>query len=384
MVFKFCAEFGRRKLRSVFRLMARVRSEVPFQCLGLFLASSTLLAVSHAPLPRQVSAECSANCTIELRRVAKLTDSGHPDILPEIGIRVVPYGDGYLTRSRDGRRLVAFNASGRIATVFDGPADRPFRLITNVLSRPDGTVQVYDFLSKSLTTLDRDLKIQGVQAFPFAPAVLVDDSRGYVHAQQIATPDLAGQPIHLLGSDGAIVRSFGNESGKYRADMSLSYDRVLAMSSDRMLWIAPPGAYRLEKWNPATGRKVSEITVRSTWFKESVRLASPGERPVPLIDALWEHGGYLWVLFRDADSNWRKPEVLKEHELHWREFDSTYDSILEAVSIKSGLVVASRRFDRPLQGGPTAFLLSSYSQTSSGAGEIEVSTSRLVRKEKTQ
>jgi len=173
--------------------------------------------------------------------------------------------------------------------------------------------------------LSGDLKIQRVMAFPYQPTIALTRDQ-YLHAHQIRTTELVGQPFHVLSSNGEIVRSFGNQTGKYRADMPLLYDRVVATASDGNLWAAPPGAYIVEKWNPATGTRLSRLEVKSPWFSASERLAPPGERPVPLIDGIWEQAGYLWILFRDADSRWRKPEDVKEREVHWDDFEAKYDS----------------------------------------------------------
>jgi len=51
--------------------------------------------------------------------------------------------------------------------------------------------------------------------------------------------------------------------------------------------------------------------------------------------------------------------------------------MLEAVSVRSGKVVASRRFDRPLQGGPGELLLASYAEAADGVGQIEISVPGL-------
>lgn len=351
-----------------------VRATVAISFVGM-----NLLAASNLP---QSSRDCLANCTIELQHVVRLTDAGHPNTLPELAISVVAPSSGrYVTRSKDGRRLVVFDAGGGIVRFVEGPVDRPFRLISTCLTGPRGTLQVYDFFSKSLTTIGADFEIVRVVAFPYPPTIALTDNR-YIHVQQIATPELVGQPFHVLGPDGTILRSFGSETGSYRADMPLVYDRVATIGSDGMVWGASLGKYVIEKWNPTTGMRVSQIQVQSTWFKESARFERPGERPVPIVDGLWEQGDHLWVLLRDADSHWRQPDFVRgEHAVDWREFESTYDSVLEVIAIRTGQVVASRRFDRPLQGRSGTFLLSSIERLANGVSQIDVSQPQLTKKE---
>ena len=189
--------------------------------------------------------------------------------------------------------------------------------------------------------------------------------------------------MHVLDSSGRILRSFGADIDAYRADEPLRHVRVVAPGTDGHIWSAPRGKYLLERWDPSTGRRVAQIAVQSSWFKESARLGSPNERPVPVITALWEVGDTLWVLLRDADTNWRPPEITGERPFELGDYERTFDFVLEAVSITSGVVVATRRFDRALWAREPTFLFATLRQ--GGAHRtVQVWVPRLVTKERTQ
>lgn len=339
--------------------------------------------VSLAGEPQDVRREsCRGRCVVELQPVVTLTDVGHPGILPEEAIVIaVDRSGNFVVPARDLQRLVVADQRGRQTKVILGPGDRPFGMITNVVIAPNGAMQVYDRVSRTLITLGDDLTIAKVTPFRLRPALALSGGR-YIHTEQIGTPALAGLPLHLVSGDGTVIRSFGSDSGVYRADEPLRYDRIAAPSSDGSLWSIPPGRYHFDKWNLESGARVEQVEVRSTWFREVTRFARWGERPVAAIEAIWEDGDVLWVLLRDADTNWHPPAPAagREPSFDSSEFDKTYDSILEAIAVPSGQVIASRRFDRVLWGRSGLFFVSSF-RRSATVGLIDVWKPRMVRKE---
>ncbi len=350
--------------------------------LTVLILAGLALGSAHARSTADQSNPCRSNCDIQLVPVVTLSDASHPGLLPDTGPIVSSDNSGrYFLASADRTRLIVFNTDGRIARLVDGGAGGAFQSVTGVLTAPDGTLVVYDILTRTLSRFDRNLKPIDARAFQARPMLLLPGDR-YLHAGQIRTPEHVGQPLHILDHSGRILSSFGSTDETFRADQPLRYERRAAPSHDGTIWSAHFGRYALERWDPKTRTKVAEIVVASSWFRESMRWQGPREKPVPLIQAVWEEADLLWILLRDADPKWNPEELAGEHpiELHWLE--RNWDSVLEAVSLKTGDVIASRRFDRALWGLAPQLLLTSRTKgaTAKSGSQVEVWRPRLVQK----
>jgi hypothetical protein len=131
------------------------------------------------------------------------------------------------------------------------------------------------------------------------------------------------------------------------------------------------------------GTKLGEVVVRSKWFTESDRLNSDERlRPTAVIEALWEKDGYLWVLLRDADTNWQVPSKANvERPLDIDEYDRTFDSVLEVIDINSGEIVATKRFPTALWGrSPSELLVSRRVKDAAEPVQLDVWRTRLTPK----
>lgn len=190
--------------------------------------------------------------------------------------------------------------------------------------------------------------------------------------------------MHLVGADGGVLRSFGMSLPSYRADEPLLYERVVAPSANGTLWAAAPGQYVLERWEWTTGTRVARVAVRSGWFRPSRQFAEPRVRPNPIIEALWESQGLLWVLIRDADSKWIPPTGPQlERAFDLEEYNKTYDSVIEVVDPKSGEIRATKRFDQALWGrAPSRLLASPRVNKQAGSVRLDVWRPEVRKMEK--
>lgn len=323
---------------------------------------------------------CARGCSINMSHIVRLTDAGHPGTLGTQAVYVATDKAGrHFVTTPDSSSLAVFNAKGRVDTVVKRAAGKEFGMVTNVLPADDGTVRVYDTMARTLYTLRADLSVATVTPFRYRPAFGLLLNR-YVNVEQITTRDLVGYPLHLLDSSASILRSFGTGDQTYRADQPLRFDRVATPGSDGTVWSAPPGRYLLEQWKPESGTRLRRLEIPSR-FKESVTWPGASDRPTPVIVALWEDDGYVWVLLQEADLKWKPAPANGERSLDFRERNRTYDSVLEAVSIATGKVVATRRFDDVLWGREPAFALASVHRSESGAAtEVDLFRPRLVKK----
>jgi hypothetical protein len=198
-------------------------------------------------------------------------------------------------------------------------------------------------------------------------------------AEQISSRELIGFPIHLVGADGTVRKSFGIDTPQYRPDLQLVVNRMVARATQGGVWTISPGRYVIERWDPVEGQRLAQITVKPTWFRETKQFRTNELTPPnAVIEGIWEQDGVLWTVLRDADSKWRPPVAANTERPHdLAEYDRTYDWVLEAISPENGQVLASRRFDRLL----SVYRPSGLIATSADRAAVNLWNVRLDRKE---
>jgi hypothetical protein len=342
-------------------------------CVGLLVAY---------PLART---QCAPGaCEVVLHKVATLSAEGRANLFPEYSLFVVQDRLGrFFTTSRSWDQVLVFERSGRLSSVLASADNGVYRRITNLIPIADGSILVHDSILRRTFIVGPDLKVRRTVPVALRPTFVLDGDK-YVVAEQVPTTDLAGQPIHIIDGDGRVIRSFGANTGVYRADQQLMSSRIVAPGDGR-IWVVAPGRYVLEQWSPATGELMQSTIVQSSWFKEA-RTYNYDERirPTAIIQALWVTGGIGWVLLRDADTNWQPPARPNvERPVTAAENDRMYDWVLEAVDTKSGRVLASKRFGSALWVRPTTPLVTSRAEQG-GAVNVDVWTVALSLKEERQ
>jgi hypothetical protein len=313
--------------------------------------------------------ECDPLCTIELEHVVTLSDNGIAGSLPVQAISVVSDRLGrYVLISRD-RRLLAYSRSGQLDAVSIGDPRSPFQSLSRLLKTPDGTLSVYDGRRGILAALKDDLTFRDTRATEYRPALILPDGL-YVYDQHIRTASLAGHPLHIIDTNGRVVRSFGNTDGLFRADQPLRHRRIVSPRKDGTVWAVAPGKYVFENWDPATGQLREVVRVRSDWFRESLRFSPPDSRPTAYIQGFWEEGPILWVILQDADHDWSPPNGQSHGAFDPHFYEARRDTVVEAIDISTGSVIASHRVDFILWAqNPESRLLASWHQANSGRGE---------------
>jgi len=169
----------------------------------------------------------------------------------------------------------------------------------------------------------------------------------------IRTAEGVDWPLHLVGADGGVLQTFGNETASRRPDDSFLELRSIAVDGEDVLWVAPRNAYELSTYSMARTRL--EPTNRRyrrqvDWFQPWTEPSRGAEPPKPNVSQIAfgpEDPTLLWVVITVADAEWAPvPPQRSSKEL----IDSLYDSILEVIDVKSGSVLASRRFGSTLSG----------------------------------
>ena len=346
-------------------------------------AIGTHLASEQLPGP------CTPNtCEIVLSKLASLSDKGYPGILPTSAVHVVQDGSGrFLLPSSELDQIIVFDPTGAIRALIGerGQGSAQFLMITSLLPTADGSFLVYDTRKRTITTLAPNLKVQSTVPFRLRPTLVHEGGR-FIVAQQIPTRELVGQPIHLVDADGTVLRSFGAETATYRLDEPLLHERLVASTPSGLIWAAAPGRYRLEQWDPLSGKRLADIAVPSKWFSESKNFRDERFRPAPIIVALWASERELWVLVRDADARWRPPNQPNvERQFEIGEYQRTYDWVLEVIDVSSKQLIATKRFDHALWGrSPSPLLVSPVIGGDGKQTELTVWTPEVKRKERNQ
>jgi hypothetical protein len=320
----------------------------------------------------QSRAECRIDCTIGKQSVVMLSGVD----TTTMGAAIVRDGRGrYAAISGDFRQLLIFDTAGKL---LDSP--RPtYGRIVSLFVDPMGTVQAYDSGSGSLLTFDADYQVKTKTELPHRPALPLGGDR-FLVASQIPTPTLVGHPLHVMSKDGNIVRSFGADGSPFRSTNTLKNLRAVCLNPDGTIWSIAPGGQLLERWDTTTGRRLSHVTVKSTWFHESSRPAPQDQVANPIVVTIWPEEDLIWILYRAPDPHWI-PGPRSEAELVATGADRRSDWVLEAVQSDTGSVVAMKSFDRILLRRDGSFAIASEIASSNRTG-VELWTPIVVKKEK--
>jgi hypothetical protein len=323
----------------------------------------------------QSPAECRTDCTIGKQSIVTLSGVN----TTTIGALVVRDGrERYVATSGDFRQLLIFDARGRL---LDSPRPTYGRLVSLFVDSV-GTVQTYDSRSGSLLAFDPNYQVKTKTELPHRPALALGGG-SFVVASQIPTPELVGHPLHVMSKDGSILRSFGGDGGPFYSENTLKNLRAVCLNPDGTIWSIAPGGRLLERWDTSTGHRLAQVTVKSTWFRESSKPAPPGQVANPLILTIWAEDDLVWILYRVPDPQWN-PKLTPPEEPAGRgdTENRRSDWVLEAVRSDTGGVVAMKSFDRILLRRDGSFAIASEAASSNRAGGVELWRPVVVRKEK--
>lgn len=330
-------------------------------------------------------------CEIELTKHVTLTDS--EGRLPTSAVVLARDSRGRVyVSTRTKTSVLVFDATGNVSSVIGNSAASSsaqnsesrfgyFGMVTRLLVGADDTVFIGQLLGPSTMVLSRDLHLLPPIKSTYIPTIILGDGT-FLVARQIQTPDLVGFPLHVMDRQGHIVRSFGADVPQYRDDEKLQFERVAGVGRAGTIWVAAPGRYEFERWDPIRGTRLQTLPVKSSWFMPSSRMARLSERPNSLVLSLWEKDGVLWVLSRTADALWKPSEHRAGDRPHDdAEYDRTLDWVLEAIDPASAAVIAHRRFGTAMWPAPPAYVVTTTS-TAGAARGLVVSSAVLRAKEK--
>lgn len=181
-----------------------------------------------------------------------------------------------------------------------GPGEH--RAITELAIGPGDSLYAFDHRNARFSIWAPDGEFRRVGRLPGYPyeAIVLPDGRIVLQAW-MRTPKHAGFPIHLLNTDGRILRSFGSDTGGFRNDDPLAGFRALALTGNGSIWSGRHNRYELELWS-LDGELQKRYMRDVPWFPPRTGLGQP---PQPTLRALeYDENGMLWVLINVPDPEW--------------------------------------------------------------------------------
>ncbi len=330
-----------------------------------FTAVFLLLGITNTPaqdlvLVRQ-QATCPS-CRISLEHVLDLTDPG--DSLPTgLPVSVVTDSRGwyymYATSSPDA--VLLFDDQGAGVSMLGRPGDGPgeFRRIEDVLIDEHDSLYVFDPGTLRMTVFSpaseviRTIRVHGQ---PKGGEVALLPGYGFVMNAQMAGADEFRFPVHVIDRNGGVLSSFGNDSGPVRASNFFQFERAIARGHDSTVWVAHRNQYQIEHWT-ANGELLRTFVNRRDWFDryDEFRVRDESNPPLPEVRALSEISPdivmvLIWVSATDWPAGTEERFGHGVRSLGVVDFNRAYDTIIEAIDVKSGRLLASRRVDPAIAG----------------------------------
>jgi len=321
------------------------------------------------PSAEIVDLACRA-CDVDLELLAVLGDvSGEGMLEAELNSVRVDAQSRFVVTDGDSPFLWVFRSDGsfvhRVGRRGEGPGE--FRWTSAILVGPSDSVFVFDPSLRRLTVYDSEHELGRTAPLEIAAsfdATFVDD--GIVVNADVRSPERAGLPLHLLDPGGEILTSFGSVTARFRPDLGYGVRRAVAASGRTAVWSAWLNRYRMERWG--TDGTLLQVLERDVdWFEPYEEPAGgPEEPPSPLVRALHEEAGVLWVLLTVPSPQWREaidtvipgPEGQRGF-IRIGDRNAYQHTVIEAIDLQTGTVTRSMRIPRLIWGfagpGPVVF-----------------------------
>lgn len=324
---------------------------------GLSLTSCAVSAESR------VIRDCEA-CTITPEHVVDLGSAEGSGVIgsPADVVRRAN-GQWVVTDFMGNGRLLVFQTDGSFLRALgrkgQGPGEYDLPLAAVV--EPGDSLAVIDYGLGRLSILSPGLEF--VRSAPLGPArgpvTLLSGGRHVISAN-IRTPGSIGLPLHLIGADGRVVRSFGVAAPIENLRNQDLFYRPLAADSSGTVWSGELLRYVLTQWD-TTGTLLSRLERRAEWFppqsdyglrKDRTVPPPPGVRGIAL-----DKRGLLWVSIDVPDPHWKDAFVegsdpYGRARLVVEDLNAYYDGLVEIIGPVRGVVVARTRFDQRVRGFP--------------------------------
>ena len=301
----------------------------------------------------------SCRSCIELRplvTIGALSDSLSSQRLPQIvrdsrgTVYAADVGLAYYTD------ILIYDSAGRFTDILgrrgEGPGEFPFPI--QIALGPGDSVLVLHPPRRISVFAPDGRYVRGVTISMFATTgMLLLPSGEMILGGRVYTPEAAGLPLHLVSSDGRVLRSFGSENVM---TIGGSPDPLFVHGSNGTLWHAERRNYRIEQLDhegrtrrvivgrlahmPGFANLDSAIQVRRSTPPRRRPHLTPQTRPKRLerpprsqVAGLYEDAQRrLWVLLHVPVANWQEIELMYDpRSTEGRLADFMHDRLLQTV-----------------------------------------------------
>ncbi len=293
-------------------------------------------------------------------------------------------GRFYVASARQDGRILVFDRSGRFLESIGRKGSRPgeFEGIVHLQVSRGDTLHVFEAGNQRHTVLSPSRRLVRTSRVPGRVYGALVEGNGSVLVQSpVPTPARVGLPVHLIGKDGEILRSFAGGRGAYDRENPDHHFRPLARAGRDHLWLAHLNRYEVELWD-VEGRLLRTLVRDAAWFRPWDRPA-PGApfaaRPKPAIVSIREDPqGRLWIVASVADTNWKKGRVGHGGGRPVEEMTRRFDTVVEVIDPETGHLLASARDPGIPPTFITADLVFRPVESRDGGARIEVWQVRLT------
>jgi hypothetical protein len=280
----------------------------------------------------------------------------------------------------------AGKVTGSIGRYGRGPGEH---LMVSVVKIGAGdTLYVYDAGQWRLNVYSPARRLVRTVEMPRATLItdfLPQPSGDVIISAMILTAESIGFPFHVVSREGEIVRSFGEENPVVRPDGKRDM-RVLAAAGPSKVWHARPTEYALDRFS-LDGSPDLKMIRRASWFPPRARIPEARDpqvaKPLPTIRGLLQAADtLLWVRTDVAAPNWKQtwfgPPESSPAITSFEQYIGYYDTVLEAINPATGMLLASKQVDIPLQRFFGADMTFTHREDAEGYQYVDVWQFRLV------
>ena len=355
-----------------------------FRFASLPLALSALTGELAAQQETVIRERCADAFHIEATRVRRLGDPNDTGIIGTTANFALD-GRGRYLIFRNNQLHVFDSAGSHVSTVGragEGPGE--YRGVRRLNVAGD-TIHLVDARNARWTTLSPTLQIieQKRLAIGGFDAATRLPSGDWVVSAQVGTPDRLGLPLHVISSDGRLVRSFGAVTPKARIDVAELNSRLLTPAGRDRVWVSHIRQYRLELWD-TSNRLLRRLVRDVSWFRpwELAEQIAPDKPWQPRVRNIHvDAQGVLWVLIIKSKPNWR--DYVYEHApgaFTIREpIHQALSVVVEAVDVNRACILARHETDEYLMGPLADNYYLAYHETPDGIPYLDTWHLKIIQ-----
>jgi hypothetical protein len=301
-------------------------------------------------------AQCRSCTVIARRRLVLRVPDTEPALVSPFGFAMDSRGFVYLADPFGTIGIRVFDSKGRFVRQVgkrgQGPGE--FMMIGNLAIGPGDTLHVFHAGHSVFAPSGKHVRTRTALDGAMARAVRSLPSGGFVVAASLSDAASHGQPFHHLGKSNEIIRSFGATPEPVPGGPFSSFWQ-LSNPLNGTIWAARQNVYAIDRWSVSNGQRLQRVVRATEWFKSwSEWHSRPNAEPPPPPRVMAIAGdaatGHLWVLLSVAAADWRPFRAPagdgsnEDRMLTTGELARVFDSIIEVLDPKAGVLLSSRRF----------------------------------------